>query len=168
MRRIVIFASILILFSTPAPAQKIGKKAPDFSGDTADGTTVRLSENLGKVVLIDFWASWCGPCKQEMPFLVNLHDGHQGGNFTIIGVNIDKDLKNLTKFLAGLERQPAFPIIHDPQAVICPYYGLEGMPTTVLIDKKGIIRFRHVGFKAGTGNDLLREVDRLIKENGQK
>jgi hypothetical protein len=98
---------------------------------------------------------------------VDLFDGNKNSSFTILAVNIDKDVKNLNKFLLGLDRQPAFPIIHDPQSVICPYYGLEGMPTTVLIDKKGILRFRHVGFKLGTGDELSREMDTLIKENGQ-
>ena len=146
-------------------AQKPNQSASDFSGTALDGKVVQLSDFKGKVVLLDFWASWCGPCKQEMPFLVDLHLQNQKRGFVVLAVNIDKDAKNRDKFLSGLGKKPEFPILSDPESKICPLYGLEGMPTSVFIDKKGTIRFRHVGFKDKTKNQLIKEMETLIGEN---
>ncbi len=164
MKKIILLSLSFVLIGMGAEAQKINGKAPDFSGISPDGKTVRLSDFSGKVLLLDFWASWCGPCKQEMPFLVELYSANKDRGFAVLGVNVDKEAKNLEKFLSGLAVKPEFPIIHDPQSRICPLYGLEGMPTSVLIDRKGIVRYRHVGFKPGTGEELLKEISALIGE----
>jgi thiol-disulfide isomerase/thioredoxin len=157
-----------ILFSAAiamgAAAQNLNTRAPEFSGSSPDGKTIRLSDFAGKAVLVDFWASWCGPCRLELPFLAGLYSQNRDSGFAVIAVNVDKDVKNLNKFLANLAANPDFPIIHDPQSRICPLYQLEGMPTSVLIDRKGIIRFRHVGFKPETQGKIAAEIAALIHE----
>jgi peroxiredoxin len=164
MKKIVLFFVSCVLIAVNSPAQKINDKAPEFSGNAHGGGTVKLSDFAGKAILVDFWASWCGPCRQEMPFLVGQYALNKDKGFVVLGVNVDKDAKNLNKFLAGLEVKPDFPIVHDPQSKICPLYGLEGMPTSVLIDRKGIVRFRHVGFKPETKDELIKEINTLITE----
>jgi thiol-disulfide isomerase/thioredoxin len=164
MKRFVhlfIFSAMVVL---SAAAQKINGKAPEFTGASPEGKTIRLSDFAGKAVLVDFWASWCGPCRQEMPFLVEQYALNKDRGFAILAVNVDKDVKNLNKFLSGLAVKPDFPIIHDPQSKICPVYDLEGMPTSVLVDRKGIIRFRHVGFKPETKEELIKEINALVGE----
>ena len=156
-----IFSAMVVL---SAAAQKIHDRAPEFSGASHEGKTIRLSDFAGKVVLLDFWASWCGPCKQELPFLIEQYSLNKDSGFVVHAVNVDKEAKNMNKFLAGLAVKPEFPIVHDPQSKICPLYELEGMPTSVLIDRKGIIRFRHVGFKPETKGDLVKEINALVRE----
>lgn len=164
MKKIAFLSLFCVMIVLSAGAQKINGSAQEFSGTSPDGKTVRLSDFQGKVVLLDFWASWCGPCKQEMPFLVEQYSQNRDKGFVVLAVNVDKDLKNLNKFLSGLDVKPEFPVIHDPQSKICPLYGLEGMPTSVLIDRKGIVRFRHVGFKPETKTEFIGEINALIAE----
>jgi cytochrome c biogenesis protein CcmG, thiol:disulfide interchange protein DsbE len=135
-----------------------------FEGRTADGKPVRLEDCAGKVVLLDFWASWCGPCKQEMPFLTELDSTYRGRGLSILAVNIDKNPKNTGTFLAGLRSKPAFPVLMDGASTIPPLYKLEGMPTTVLIDRKGLIRFRHTGFKPDKRESFRAEIEGLLNE----
>ena len=156
-----IFSLAVVLTAT---AQKINGKAPEFTGVSPEGKTIRLSDFAGRAVLVDFWASWCGPCRQELPFLVEQYSLKKDSGFTVLAVNVDKELKNVNKFLSGLAVKPDFPIVHDPRSTICPLYELEGMPTSVLIDRKGIVRFRHVGFKPETKGELVREIDTLVGE----
>jgi thiol-disulfide isomerase/thioredoxin len=144
--------------------QTIGSKAPDFTGRTADGRAITLSGYIGRVVLVDIWASWCGPCKEEMPFLVEADSAFQAEGLSILAVNIDKDPKNAAAFLSGLKKKPGFPVLQDGSAKIPPLYKPEGMPTTVLIDRKGIIRYRHTGFKPEKKDAILAEIRGLLNE----
>jgi thiol-disulfide isomerase/thioredoxin len=157
-------AALTILFTGVLNAQSVGSPAPGFTGVTADRKDVRLSDFAGRVVLIDIWASWCGPCKEEMPFLVKADSAFRELGFSVLAVNIDKDPKNAETFLAGLKRRPSFPILLDGAARIPPLYRLEGMPTTVLIDRKGVVRFRHTGFKPEKKDAFLAEIRELLNE----
>lgn len=165
IKRFYLIAGVLIA-SWIASGQATDKliKASDFSGVSIDGEQIKLSDYAGKVVLIDFWAAWCGPCRKEMPFLVEQYETKKNLDFVVLAVNLDKDIKNMNKFLNDLEKAPAFPILRDPEEFICSLFDLQGMPTSVLIDRKGNIRFRHVGFKDKTREELLHEIDLLIAE----
>lgn len=156
----------LILFvSTAICQQKDDSAAPDFKGITTDNKEIKLSDYLGKVVLIDFWASWCPPCREEMPELIKFYKAHNDQKFELLAVNIDKDKVNMQKFLDNLAIKPGFPIITDNEQQIPPLYNIEAMPTTIFIDKKGKIRFRHDGFKQSYINDFTNELTQLLKEN---
>ena len=121
--------------------------APDFSGKITAGKEIKLSDYQGKVVLIDFWASWCSPCREEMPELIKFYKAINNPNFEIIAVNIDNDIENMNHFLDKLSPKPGFPIFIDDKQQVPPLFKIEAMPTTIFIDKKGLIRYRHDGFK---------------------
>jgi thiol-disulfide isomerase/thioredoxin len=140
-------------------------QAPDFTGKTVQGKEIKLSDYHGKVVLIDFWASWCPPCREEMPQLIKFYDSHKDSNFKMIAVNIDSKTDNMQHFLDQLFPRPMFPIIADNSQQIPSLFNIEAMPTTILIDKKGKIRFRHDGFKDSYVNDFNTELTQLLKEN---
>ena len=142
--------------AVPASAQSIGKTAPDFVGRTQSGDEIRLSDLRGKVVVLDFWASWCGPCREEMPFLVSLARELKNEDFQIVGINVDEQTEDMNAFLAGLGTRPTFPIVLDPRGDIAANYRLPGMPTTVFVDRDGVTRLAHSGFK-DKDKDLYRD-----------
>ncbi len=158
----------VLLFLFPVSflhSQATGIAAPDFSAQTLDGKRVSLHDFHGKVILLDIWASWCGPCKQEIPFLAETDKQYREKGLVILAVNIDKKLENVRKFIDGCQTAPGFRILLDPDAGIPPLYEIKGMPTTLLIDRKGRIRFRHQGFKADATEDLLSEIRTLLGED---
>jgi thiol-disulfide isomerase/thioredoxin len=142
-----------------------GSSAPDFKGKTSEGKEIKLSDYLGKVVLIDFWASWCPPCREEMPELIKFYKAHNDPKFELIAVNIDNDKAKMQQFLDKLSPKPGFQIIADNEQQIPALFNIEAMPTTIFIDKKGKIRFRHDGFKQSYINDFNEELTQLLKEN---
>ncbi len=145
--------------------EKIGSSAPDFEGKTIKAKEIKLSDYSGKVVLIDFWASWCPPCREEMPALIDFYDSHKNSKFQLIAVNIDDKEENMQSFLDNLFPEPEFPIIADNKQKIPPLFNIEAMPTTIFIDKKGKIRFWHNGFQKSYVNDFNSELAQLLKEN---
>ncbi len=152
----------LAVFAKDAP--KIGEPAPQFQGTTLDGKKIGLADLKGKVVLIDFWASWCGPCRQEMPFLIELYQRYQKSPFEIVAVNIDDKLDNAQKFMDELPKKILFTVIKDPKQQIPPLYQIKGMPSTILLDKNGVIRYWHTGFKDSYKADYVSEIDALLKK----
>jgi thiol-disulfide isomerase/thioredoxin len=156
---------VAVYFSISVCQEKEGSLAPAFEGKTPDGKEIKLSDYAGKVMLIDFWASWCPPCRDEMPELIKFYKSHNNPGFEIIAVNIDNDIENMKHFLEKLNPKPAFPIIVDDTQQIPPLFDIEAMPTTIFIDKKGKIRFRHDGFKDSYVDDFNAELTQLLKEN---
>jgi thiol-disulfide isomerase/thioredoxin len=159
---------VLVIFAFIGKGFSQAKKnspAPDFEGKTIKGKELKLSNYRGKVVLIDFWASWCPPCREEMPELVKFYNTHNNPDFQMIAVNIDNKSENMEHFLDKLFPQPEFPIVVDNQQKIPSLFNIEAMPTTIFIDKKGNIRYRHDGFKDSYVNDFNTELKQLLKEN---
>jgi thiol-disulfide isomerase/thioredoxin len=166
MRLTLKYFLLLITFVSIGICQeKESTPAPAFDGKTSQGKEIKSSEYLGKVVLIDFWASWCSPCREEMPELIKFYTAHKNPNFEIIAINIDNDAKNMQSFLNKLTPKPDFPIIADNSQQIPPLFEIEAMPTTIFIDKKGNVRFRHDGFKKSYVDDFNKELAQLLKEN---
>ena len=158
---------LLFIFSIPVfsnTSVEVDSVAPNFSGYTASDTSIQLSDYIGKVVLIDFWASWCGPCRKEMPFLVELHEQFRKFGFEIIAINIDDEIKNMQGFISKLEKKPAFPILIDHKKKNPELYEIKAMPTTIFVDKKGKIRFWHNGFKESHQEKYIRELKTLLNE----
>jgi peroxiredoxin len=136
--------------------------APDFTLRQLDGANLRLGEQRGRVVMVNFWATWCGPCRVELPHLARLHDKYQSAGFVLLGVNIDEDA-NAAKALAsklGLK----FPVLFDSQKKVVAAYDLNAMPATVLIDRDGRVRHLHRGYKEGVEALYEQQVRALLKE----
>lgn len=136
--------------------------APDFSLPGRGGQTVTLSAFRGDVVMINFWASWCKPCRQEMPLLEQIYQRYKNLGFTLVGVNVDEDQKNADLILKNIP--VSFPIAYDQQDKVSNKYGLEGMPNTVFVDRNGNIRHVHTGYVPGDEQSYDEQIRLLIRE----
>ena len=134
------------LFIPVALALDAGQAAPDFTLSAADGRPVQLSALRGKVVYLDFWASWCGPCRQSFPWMNAMHDKYGSTGLAVVGVNVDQRRPDAEKFLAQVPAQ--FAVAYDPQGTSPKLYAVKGMPSSVLIDPQGRVLRTHVGFRA--------------------
>ena len=136
--------------------------APDFTLKSRSGENLRLSDYRGEVVMINFWASWCGPCRQEMPLLEQLYSEYNPLGFTILGVNVEEDSG---KALAMLNEIPvSFPVLFDTSSKVSKLYNVVAMPSTVLVDRDGRVRFLHRGYKPGYEQTYQDQVRALIRE----
>ena len=164
MRFIVSFLLLSGFMTVSVEASdKIGKPAPVFNGMTAEGEQVSLEDYRGQVVVLDFWASWCGPCREELPFLMQLAALNKKKDFQLITVNIDDKDANMEKFLSRIRRQSDVLIV-DRKKTIPALYDIKTMPTTVFIDRKGIVRYWHDGFTKSDEARYEAELGRLLAE----
>ena len=116
----------------------------------------------GKVVLLDFWASWCGPCRQSFPWMGELQKRYGADNFVVVAVNLDQDRKLADQFLAVT---PAgFRVEYDPEGLLATRFDVTSMPTSVLIDRSGQVRERHQGFRQAQREARERSLSNLLKE----
>jgi len=142
-----------------------GTRAPAFSLKDKEGRVRTLSEFKGRVVLVDFWASWCAPCKASFPALDALHEEFHGDGLEVVAINVDEDPKSAQAFLAG--RSPSMTVLFDPKGRSPEDFNVEGMPSSFLIDREGSVRFRHMGFTPQTKADFRREIGILLREGGE-
>jgi peroxiredoxin len=155
----LLFGWLLML---PAMAAVTGAAAPDFTLKSASGENLKLSEYRGEVVLINFWASWCGPCRQEMPALDELHSRYHSLGFTVLGVNVEEDSRKARDVVNDL--QVSFPVLFDNSSKVSRLYDVVAMPSTVLVDRNGNIRYLHKGYQPGLEDVYLQQVRELIRE----
>jgi len=145
-----------------AAAVQLSAAAPDFTLRSVAGTILRLQEQRGQVVMVNFWATWCGPCRQEMPLLEQIHARFEPLGFTLLGVNVEPDSAPAQDWLKSVP--VSFPILFDRENAVSAQFGVEAMPSSVLIDREGRVRHVHRGYKPGdesTYADLIRS---LVKE----
>jgi cytochrome c biogenesis protein CcmG/thiol:disulfide interchange protein DsbE len=121
-----------------------------------------LSAYRGKVVYVDFWASWCGPCRESFPWLDELVREYRSKDLVVIGINVDKDRDRAERFLN--ETPADFPIIYDPRGDLASEYKVAGMPSAVLIDRAGHIRFQHAGFSVKQKGLYEQQLQTLLAE----
>ena len=140
-----------------------GHLAPDFALKTLEGITIRLSELRGKkVVLINFWATWCPPCRLEMPTMQRIYSEYKGKGFEILAVNIEPDAtEEIHDFIKELRL--TFPVLLDPDMKVTRRYRLIGLPVSMLIDRQGIIRSKEIGYHDWTDKKSRRQVENLLK-----
>jgi peroxiredoxin len=139
-----------------------GQQAPDFVLKSATGTNLRLSEYRGNVVMINFWATWCGPCRQEMPLLNDLYSRYERVGFSLLGVNIDDDSGRAMQMAEELG--VSFPVLFDERKEVSRLYQVEAMPVTLLVDREGQVRHVHLGYKPGYEEKYLTEIRALLRE----
>ena len=140
----------------------VGDKFPSFELPTMDGKTVTSSSLKGSYVLVDLWASWCGPCRQEMPHLKALNDEYESLGFKLLGVNVDEDADEAKRAIDRLKID--FPVLFDSDNKVVEMFKVDAMPTTFIIDRDGNIRHLHRGYKPGYEVDYQEQVAELIKE----
>ena len=157
--RTVLLAAIL---SAPALAGMPSGPAPQFQLLSKAGKEISLSQFKGQVVMINFWASWCGPCRQEMPILEQLYDKYKPMGFTMVGVNVEPDSNAAINWLKATP--VTFPILFDTKSQVSKLYQVAGMPSTVIVDRKGNLRWLHRGYKPGDENEYLNQIRALVRE----
>jgi thiol-disulfide isomerase/thioredoxin len=158
LKKIAMFAAAFLVSSVTFAADP----APDFTLKSSTGENVRLAEQRGQVVMLNFWASWCGPCRQEMPLLDGMAKKYGKMGFVLYGVNVEEDNTAAKKMLKDLG--VTFPILFDTESKLSSLYSVEAMPTSVFIDKKGNIRYIARGYKPGDENKYKEHIMELIRE----
>jgi thiol-disulfide isomerase/thioredoxin len=145
-RWILALASWGLLAGAPVLGQTVGQAAPAFTLKTLDGSPDSLSHYAGHPVLINFWASWCTPCRSEMPFLIDAYHVHRREQLSILAINLtdqEGSTKDIRKFVT--EFQMPFPVLLDDKGKTRKYYRLRGVPTTVLVGSDGVVRWVNQG-----------------------
>ncbi len=170
--RLIVTLLLLFLFFSPlsalqaAPAenaQESLKPAPIFELPDINGKKVSLADFKGKVVLINFWATWCGPCKAEMPSLNNLYAAFKNEGFVVLAVSLDPSEKPVRSFVA--EKGLAFPVLMDPEKeVYFDLYAAFAMPTSFLIDRKGMIAEKFIGERVWDSPEIKDKVVRVLRK----
>jgi peroxiredoxin len=143
-------------------AVTVGATAPDFTLSTLNGPNLRLQEQRGKVVLVNFWATWCGPCRKEMPHLNRIADKYRASGLVMLGVNIDDDVRNATDVAAKLGVK--FPVLLDTDKKVSRLYDLNSMPSTLVLDRSGRVRYVHRGYQDGYEELYDKQIRDLLKE----
>jgi thiol-disulfide isomerase/thioredoxin len=155
---------LLLLAAAPAVALEEGDKAPSFSArGLLGGDNVTLAAYRGKVVYLDFWASWCGPCAKALPELDKLRREFPEGSFQVLAINVDRDQDKAKKFLS--QHPVGYPSAADPEGQLPKTFEIETMPTSFLIDANGVIRYVHRGFRAGDIDEIRERIRQLLEEN---
>ncbi len=167
VRVLLVIISLGIVLPTSAAGVTVGEAAPAVSlpnlvSDSPFGSEVSLEGLRGKVVYLDFWASWCGPCRVSFPQLESIRQelGPQG--FEVLAVNLDEDESDALSFLA--DAKVSYPVVRDATGESPARYGLLGMPTGYLIDRHGVVRLVHQGFRKKDGERLRQAITELLAE----
>lgn len=168
--RRALFAAALLLFAAPAlvvtldahAAPAPGSAAPDFTLRSTGGQNLRLREQRGQVVLLNFWATWCGPCREEMPQLNRLYAKYKGAGFTLLGVSVDEN----PQLAAGMATKLGinFPVLLDSDKQVSKTYELSAMPSTILIGRDGRLRYLHRGYQDGLADTYEQQIRELLKD----
>ncbi|MES9814295.1 MAG: TlpA family protein disulfide reductase [Candidatus Thiodiazotropha sp.] len=158
----LIVAGVLLLACGYAVAANQQTMAPDFTLKSREGVNIKLSELRGQVVMVNFWASWCGPCRQEMPLLQQLFDRYQSLGFSLLGVNVDEDRAAADKMLRDVP--VSFPILYDDRSKVSKQYQVKAMPSTFMVDRDGRIRYLHKGYKPGYEEEYQQQIRQLLRE----
>ena len=153
-------ALLLVFISTAFAGVKVGEIFPDLSGYKLDGT---LPDIKNKVVMVDFWASWCDPCKESFPAMAELQKKYGTDGFVIIAINVDENKSDMEDFL---KKNPAtFAVVRDAGQKLVDKTGIGTMPSSFLLDRTGKVRFAHNGFRgAETKKKYAEEIETLTKE----
>lgn len=143
--RLVVAALFAVSAAAPLFAAEAGRTAPAFSLPVAAGDTVALASLRGKVVYVDFWASWCGPCRRSFPWMNEMQQKYGARGLIVVAVNVDKKRADAERFLTHTPGK--FLIVYDPAGTTPAAYAVQGMPSSYLIDRSGMIAYVERGFQ---------------------
>ncbi len=139
----------------------VGSPAPDFSVDSLNGQgKFSIKANLGKVIVVDFWATWCEPCKKSFPKLQELNAKYKASGVEVVGISEDDEKSGIKDF--GASHGAKFPLGWDDGKAIAGKWEPKSMPASFVVDKKGIIRFAHLGYHDGDEAELEKEIKSLL------
>lgn len=154
----------VMLTSREVLSVNVEQEAPAFTlggmANVKPGQKISLNDYKGKVVYLDFWASWCGPCRKSLPALNDIRNKYSSRGFEVIAINVDENPDDGLKFLR--EYSVSYPIAYDPNGAVPTAYQLKGMPYAFLIDRKGVVRHIHEGYRDGDQNKIETMVKALL------
>lgn len=153
----LLFTLVAISFATTATASPI---APDFSLKSADNTIYTLNKSRGNVIYLDFWASWCGPCRKSFLWMNKMQSKYSEKGFEIIAINLDEKNEDATSFLKEVPAQ--FRVLFDPKGITPKLYDLKGMPSSFLVDRNGKILLEHKGFNDADALELEKRIQSAL------
>lgn len=158
------FAAIALSVTSAVTIAKptTGEKSPDFTLKSRDGGNIKLSEQRGNIVLVNFWASWCGPCREELPAFEELYQEYQDMGVEILAVNVDDEAQKANVLLQDIE--VSFPVLFDTSGEVSQLYDVSAMPTTVLVDRDGNVRLLHPGYRSGDEKKYEKAIKILMRE----
>lgn len=158
----VAFILMALTLSSHVNAVQVSQTAPDFTLKSLTGENLNLEEQRGKIVVINFWASWCGPCRKEMPILQDIQSKYEDLGILVWGINVEQNNEAGRKFLANVDID--FPIFFDDKNILSDIYDVQAMPTTVIIDRNGVVRYQFQGYRDGYDKKYARAIKKLIRE----
>jgi len=149
--------------AVPAEARMpaVGSPAPDFTLRSSSGKNLKLSEFRGQVVMINFWATWCAPCREELPHLNRLHQQYRRAGFVLLGVNIDDNPKAAQAMATHVKL--GFPVLFDTDKQVSKRYDVDAMPSTLIIDRDGKVQYVHRGYRSGTEKEYEARLREILK-----
>lgn len=136
--------------------------APDFTLKNQTGENIQLSDFKGQIVILNFWAGWCTPCRKQMSVLNEIHQKYQASGITVLGINTDPKLKHAVEFLK--QTSVDYPILLDPESSVPKSYAMFAMPSTVILDRNGKVGFLNVGYKDGDEAIYRENIENLLRE----
>lgn len=162
MLRAFSVAVMSTLVASLAWAATLSGPAPGFSLMSRSGEQVSLASHKGDVVMVNFWATWCVPCRQEMPHLQALYERYHSLGFELLAVNVEDNPDGAAKWLQ--ETPVTFPVLFDTKSEVSKLFKVQAMPTTVLVARDGTMRFIHHGYKPGYENEYQTQIRALLRE----
>ena len=148
--------------ATTATVVDVGSMMPAYTAASLDGTTFDVSAEKGNVMLINLWATWCGPCRFEIPELQKLHDANASRRFKVVGVSVDEgEPKVVQEFVA--EQKMTYPVVHDPEGKLAVLFDTSILPTSVIVDRTGKVVWKHLGIVSSTDAKMLEALDTALK-----
>jgi peroxiredoxin len=159
--RIVASVAFVVVAGSASSAIAPTTPAPDFSLHAMSGPNMRLKDQRGRVVMVNFWATWCAPCQQEMPQLNRLYQKYRSSGFVLLGVNVDDDSSKAADLATKLGI--TFPVLLDADKTVSKLYDVSTMPSTMLIDRDGKVRYVHRGYLAGYEDAYEKQIRELLK-----
>lgn len=158
--RLLVLAALLLTGcrgkSGPVPA-------PDFALKDLKGSVVRLSDLRGKILVLDFWATWCEPCKQSIPVFESFSRKYPGKDVEVVGISEDAYAEDVVPFVKA--HKMSYRVLLDPDNAVQESYRIYGLPSTVIVDRKGMIRESWAGFSESTEREIARSVESLMSES---